>query len=76
MGNYIQISNKEGLIRDMSSGAVININRSEYDNYVQKRRLDLMAKEQVDKNSKDIEALKQDLQEIKTLLISLVNKDK
>jgi hypothetical protein len=37
MEGFVNIQNKEGLIRDLSSGAVINTNRTEYENYLQRK---------------------------------------
>lgn len=73
---FLKVKDKDGLVRDTSSGAIINTNVSEYQNYMKKRKAETAIKEQVDKNSEEIQSMKSDITEIKQLLISLINKDK
>jgi len=74
MENYVKIENNNSLVRDMTSGAVINTNREEYENYVNKRKLSQEFREKIKKNSDDIQKIKSDVTEIKNLLIALMNK--
>lgn len=73
--NLIKIENSSNLARDISSGAVINTNVVEYENYMAKKRANKDLKEQIKQNADDIKSLKSDMAEIKNLLISLVNKE-
>lgn len=75
MRDYVKIENRDGLCRDLSSGAVINTNNDEYENHMRKRAADKKIREQVQQNAKEINELKSDISEIKQLLISLVNKE-
>lgn len=71
---YVKIENKDGLIRDMSSGAVLNTNRTDYENYLNRKRQAELAKEQAAKQADEINNLKNEISEIKQMLIALMNK--
>lgn len=71
---YVKIQNKDGLVRDMSSGAVLNTNKTDYENYLQRKRQADLAKEQVSKQVEEINNLKNELSEIKQMLLALMNK--
>jgi hypothetical protein len=71
---YVKIQNKDGLVRDMSSGAVLNTNKTDYENYLQRKRQAELAKEQVSKQVEEINNLKNELSEIKQMLLALMNK--
>ena len=75
MEGFVNIQNRDGLLRDLSSGAVINTNRTEHENFMAKRTAEKSLKEQIKKNSEEINELKSDISEIKQLLVSLINKD-
>ena len=72
MEGYVKIENKEGLIRDLSSGAVINTNRTEYENYLQKINAEKQLKDQIKNNSNKIEKIESDVTEIKEMLAMLI----
>jgi hypothetical protein len=76
MQGFVKIENADGLVRDLSSGAVINTNRIEYENYMQKRKSSSELKQQIKQNSDKIEKLESDLSDIKQMLITLINKEK
>jgi len=73
--NLVKIENSSNLARDINSGAVINTNVVEYENYMARKRSNKDLKEQIKQNSDDIKNLKSDIAEIKNLLVSLVNKE-
>jgi wobble nucleotide-excising tRNase len=75
MQGFVKIENADGLVRDLSSGAVINTNRVEYENYLQKRKSSSELKQQIKQNSDEIKEIKSEISEIKQLLISLINKE-
>ena len=75
MEGFVNIENADGLIRDLSSGAVINTNRTEYENYLQKRKADSNLKQQIKQNADKITKIESDMSEIKQLLITLINKE-
>lgn len=71
---YVQIKDKDGLVRDMSSGAVLNTNQSEYENYLNRRNKAKLAKEQEVKQQEELNSLKNEISEIKQMLLALINK--
>lgn len=74
--SLVKIENNPNLVRDLSSGAVINTNTTEYENYLSKRKANAELKEQIKQNADEIKELKSDVSEIKNLLISLINKER
>jgi len=64
---YKKVEGHPGLIRDLESNAVINNDKSAYQNYVQLREQKLKEKERLDK-------LENEVGEIKSLLQKLVDK--
>jgi hypothetical protein len=75
MTGFVKIQNKDGLLRDLSSGAVINTNRTDYENYIQRKTASKELHHQIKQNSDKIEKIESDLDEIKQMLIMLI-KDK
>jgi hypothetical protein len=74
MQGFVKVKDKDGLLRDLSSGAIINNNTSEYENYIKKRNASKQVREDLDKQSEEINNIKNDISEIKHLLITLINK--
>ena len=64
---YKKVEGHPGLIRDLESNAVINNDKSAYQNYIQLREQKLREKERLDK-------LENEMGEIKSLLQKLVDK--
>jgi hypothetical protein len=71
---YVKIENKDGLVRDISSGAVLNTNRTDYENYLTRKRQAELVKEQASKQVEEINNLKNELSEIKQMLLALMHK--
>lgn len=74
--NVVKIQDRESLVRDLTSGAIINTDKTEYENYLIKRNASKQMKLQIEKNSEEIAEIKNDISEIKQLLISLINKER
>ena len=72
MEGFVKIQNKDGLIRDLSSGAVINTNRTDYENYLQKRNATKELNQQIKQNADKIEKIESDVTEIKEMLAMLI----
>jgi hypothetical protein len=75
MTRFLKVEGNPSLVRDTHSNAIINTNESEYENYMKLKAKMLERKSQDDKNSEDINNLKQDMEEIKTMLRVLINKE-
>ena len=72
MEGFVKIQNKDGLIRDLSSGAVINTNRTDRENYLQKRNAAKELNQQIKQNADKIEKIESDVTEIKKMLAMLI----
>jgi hypothetical protein len=70
----IKIEGKDGLVRDMSSGAILNTNQTDYENYMNhKAQLEAQSIAEVERQA-EINKLKNDVSEIKQMLVQLLNK--
>ncbi len=71
----VKIQDSDSLVRDLSSGAVINTNTTDYLNYLARKNSSKDMKQQIKQNSDKIEKIESDISEIKQLLITLINKE-
>ena len=71
--DYIKVKDNEHLIRNTNSNCIVNTNKSEYEEYLTRRRLKKSEKNKVDNLERDISTLRNEISEIKDLLRSLVN---
>ena len=62
------------LVRDPRSGAIINQDKTGLDEYLARRRGMESQKEEINKVKSDIIEMKQDMTEIKSLLLKLLEK--
>ena len=76
MERFVKIENATGLVRDMTSGAIINTNRSAKEAFLKKQQAQMELKEQVQQNAEKIDKIESDVSEIKQMLMLLINKDK
>ena len=67
MGNYIKVEGHPNLVRDKNSGVILNINKSEIN-------ANRIRKEKQREKDNEIEQLKNDVSEIKSMLNKLVEK--
>ena len=75
MSDYKNIEGHSDLIKDMHSKAVINTNRSAYLAAVQRKKNFIEQKDSLRDATREINILKSEMHEIKSLLIKLVEKD-
>ena len=69
----MKVKGHNDLIRDKNSNAILNTNSSEYDNYLSLRAKRRQGSERIDIMENDLKDLKDDINEIKTLLRALSN---
>lgn len=81
MNHLAKVEGFNNLQKDTSAGGVVNVDKRSYENYIATRnalRLQKVeaetAKETVDNLTKEINNIKDDLKDIKTILMSLINK--
>ena len=67
------VEGRKDLIRDLKTGAILNINKEAFAGAKRARELREKAKEQLETNTSDINSIKNELTEIKTMLRTLIN---
>jgi glutamine synthetase type III len=71
--NYLKVEGYTHLVRDQNTNSIVNTNMSEYQEYVSRRNAKSEENQKVQNLEKDLANMKEDLDEIKNLLRSLVN---
>ena len=69
----MKVEGHSNLIRDEISNAILNINSSEYNQYLSQRAKRKQGGERIDNMENDLKSLKDDINEIKSLLRALSN---
>jgi predicted transcriptional regulator len=75
MQQFLKVLGHEGLVRDTATGAILNTNRTEYEEYVAVQRKAADREAEISQHTEDINNIKSDLQEIKSLLLTILKKD-
>jgi hypothetical protein len=70
--SYLKVQGHEGLVRDVSSGAIISNNNNEYNAYKLKRENELKRQKQIEDQVKELNDLKSEMLEIKQMLNILI----
>jgi hypothetical protein len=74
MGNFLKVEGNPSLVRDMETKAILNNNSSDYENYLRKRDSMLSSQEMISRHTEEITEIKEDLSQIKNMLMALLNK--
>lgn len=69
---FLKVQNEKGLIRDTESGAIIHSDQFEYQNYLKRRQHVINAENKEKHLNNEINNLKQEVNEIKDLLKTLI----
>ena len=69
----MKVKGHSNLIRDENSNAIVNTDSTEYNNYLSLRSKRKQGSERIDNMENDLKSLKDDINEIKTLLKALSN---
>ena len=72
MKKYVKVEAQDSLVRAMSSNAIVNNNKSEYENFLRISEQKYKEKQEFKKLKTDVDTIKSDLDEIKSLLKSIV----
>ena len=70
---HINVEGHTHLVRENNSNAILNTDTSEYNNYLSLRSKRKKGSERIDNMENDLKSLKDDINEIKTLLKTLSN---
>jgi len=68
-----KVEGHEHLVRDENTNAILNTNSSEYNQYLSLRAKRRQGNDRIDNMEDDLKSLKDDINEIKTLLKALSN---
>ena len=66
------VKDYRNLARDTDSGAIVNIDRSAYLNALERHKNKEKQKKTIEDNTKDINSIKSEISEIKTMLKTLI----
>jgi len=72
----IKVKGYDYLIRDPRTNAIINTNKSEYNEYIARRDSKIKEQQKMNDLESDVANMKDDLNEIKSLLRSLINESR
>ncbi len=74
MNKYVKVKSDVSLVRDVDSNAIISRNQSEFDKFIKLSEKKYAEKKKFDNMRSDLDSLKQDMEEIKTLLRNIMDK--
>jgi hypothetical protein len=72
MAQFLKVVGADSLVRDMSTGAIINNSTSDFDNYQKQQALAQNRRDQILQQEIDINNIKTDLMDIKQILLSMI----
>ena len=72
---YLQVEGKKDLVRDTNSGAIINRNRSAYEQAKKRAKDAQKTRDDIRNATREINNIKSEMHEIKSLLKELVSKE-
>ena len=73
---YSKVNGHSNLIRDEETKAIINTNMTDYNNYIMQKRIKEKENQKLQNLEEDFVNMKEDLNEIKSLLRSLIDGSK
>ena len=73
MTQLIRVQEEPSLARDPQTGAILMTNTTQYKNYVEKRSLHSERTKEIERHTQEINNIKDDLCEIKQMLVALLN---
>ena len=74
MNKYVKVKSDVSLVRDVDSNAIISKNQSEFDKFIKLSEKKYAEKKKFDNMRSDLDSLKEDMKEIKTLLRNIMDK--
>ncbi len=74
MERYLKVETDKTHVRDTESNAIVNKNQSEFDKFLKLSQKKYEEKKKFDDMRSDLDSLKEDMDEIKTLLRNIMNK--
>jgi hypothetical protein len=75
MNKFLKVIGSDSLVRDVSSGAIINNSSSDFENYQNQQLSAQKRKDQIAQQEIDINNIKTDLMDIKQILLSMIEQN-
>ena len=72
MSDYIKVDSDTTLVRDLDSNAIINQNQDEYEKFMRVSKIKYEEKMEMKNLKNEVNSLKESMEEIKSLLRSIV----
>jgi hypothetical protein len=76
MSDFLKVEGHASLVRDTTTGAILNNNRTEYEEYLYRKRLAEARESEISQHTEEINSMKNELSEIKKLLKELLSINK
>jgi wobble nucleotide-excising tRNase len=73
MSQFLKVEGHASLVRDTATGAILNNNRTEYEEYLYRKRKAESREAEISQHTEDINNIKNELSDIKQLLLQLVS---
>ena len=73
---YLKVNGHDDLVRDVETGAIVNVNVREYENYIKIKEIKQREEKRVSNLEDEMSNIKNDLNEIKNLLRGLSNESR
>jgi hypothetical protein len=70
---YLRIKENISLLRDPNTNSIINSNMSDYQNYLERKKMKSKENQKTQNYEEDLANMKSDIEEIKNLLRSILN---
>jgi len=74
MTDFLKVEGHNSLVRDVTTGAILNNNRTDYEEYLYNKRMAEAREAEISQNTEDIKQINNELQDIKKLIIQLLSK--
>ena len=74
MEKYLKVKSENSLVRDIDSNAIVNQDQDEFKNFLELSQKKYEERKIFNNMRSDLDSLKQDMDEIKTLLKNIINK--
>ena len=75
MENILHVEGNPSLVRDVVSNAIVNTNESEYQTYLKNKNIIMDRVNQIQNQNEKINKLEDDINDIKSMLKLLINKE-
>ena len=72
---YLHVEGNPSLLRDVNTHAIINSNKSEFETYMKNKTIMLNRVNEVTKQNEKIDKLETDINDLKSMLQLLINKE-